>query len=134
MKKTKKKMKKADSEGYLVSLVVEKRQMYKAHTAMCGTPTHDRAKAGRPARTYIQQLCEDTGCCPEDLPEAMNDREKWREGSGISVLPARHDDDDDDKAHSENQIPWQWSSNSLQAMASHDIPKNANENKYLPFK
>ena len=61
------------------------------------TPTHDRAKAGRPARTYIQQLCEDTGCCPEDLPEAMNDREKWRErGSGISVLPARHDDDDDD--------------------------------------
>ena len=28
------------------------------------TPTHGRAKAGRPARTYIQQLCEDTGCCP----------------------------------------------------------------------
>ena len=27
----------------------------------------------------IQQLCEDTGCCPEDLPKAMNDREKWRE-------------------------------------------------------
>ena len=22
----------------------------------------------------IQQLCEDTGCSPEDLPEAMNDR------------------------------------------------------------
>ena len=43
------------------------------------TPTHGHAKAGRPARTYIQQLCEDTGCCPEDLPEAMNDREKWRE-------------------------------------------------------
>ena len=43
------------------------------------TPTHGRAKAGRPARTCIQQLCEDTGCCPEDLPEAMNDREKWRE-------------------------------------------------------
>ena len=44
------------------------------------TPTYDRAKAGRPARTYIQQLCEDTGCSPEDLPEAINDREKWREG------------------------------------------------------
>ena len=44
------------------------------------TPTYARAKAGRPARTYIQQLCEDTGCSPEDLPEAMNDREKWREG------------------------------------------------------
>ena len=43
------------------------------------TPTYGRAKAGRPARTYIQQLCEDTGCSPEDLPEVMNDREKWRE-------------------------------------------------------
>ena len=53
------------------------------------------AKAGRPARTYIRQLCEDTGCSLEDLPEAMNDREKWREGSGISVLTARHDDDKD---------------------------------------
>ena len=43
------------------------------------TPTHGHAKAGRPARTYIQQLCEDTGCCPEDLPRAMNDWEEWRE-------------------------------------------------------
>ena len=41
------------------------------------TPTYGRAKAGRPTRTYIQQLLEDTGCSPEDLPEAMNDREKW---------------------------------------------------------
>ena len=43
------------------------------------TPAYGQAKAGRPARTYIQQLCEDTGCSYEDLPEAMNDREKWRE-------------------------------------------------------
>ena len=43
------------------------------------TPTYGQARAGRPARTYIQQLCEDTGCSPEDLPEAMNDREKWWE-------------------------------------------------------
>ena len=43
------------------------------------TPTYGCSKAGRPARTYIQQLCEDTGCNPEDLLEAMNDREKWRE-------------------------------------------------------
>ena len=42
------------------------------------TPTHGRAKAGRPARTYIQQLCEDTGCCPEDLPREMNGGEEWR--------------------------------------------------------
>ena len=58
------------------------------------TPAYGRAKAGRPARTYIQQLCEDTGCSPEDLPEAMNDREKWRERVRISVLAARHDDDE----------------------------------------
>ena len=42
-------------------------------------PTYGRTKAGRPARTYLQQLCEDTGLSPEDQPEAMNDREKWRE-------------------------------------------------------
>ena len=35
--------------------------------------------AGRPARTHIQQLCADTGCKPEDLPGAMDDREEWRE-------------------------------------------------------
>ena len=43
------------------------------------TSTYGRAKAGRPVRTYIQQVCEDTECNPEDLPEAMDDREKWRE-------------------------------------------------------
>ena len=42
------------------------------------TPTHGQAKAGRPARTYLQLLCRDTGCSPEDLPEAMNNREEWR--------------------------------------------------------
>ena len=43
------------------------------------TPSYGRAKAGRPARTYIQQLCMDIGCSPEYLPEAINDREGWRE-------------------------------------------------------
>ena len=42
-------------------------------------PAYGQVKAGRPDRTYIQQLCEDTGCNPEDLPKAMNEREKWRE-------------------------------------------------------
>ena len=51
-------------------------------------PSHGRAKAGRPARTYIQQLCDDTGCIPEDLPEAMGNREE----SEMSVLIVRHDD------------------------------------------
>ena len=39
------------------------------------TPAYGQSKAGQPVRTYIQQLCDDTGCNPEDLPEAMNDRE-----------------------------------------------------------
>ena len=43
------------------------------------TPAYDQSKAGRPARTFIQQLCDDTGCNPEDLPKAMNDRETRRE-------------------------------------------------------
>ena len=43
------------------------------------TPSHGWAKAGRPARTYIQQLCADTGCSLEDLLEAMDDREGWWE-------------------------------------------------------
>ena len=43
------------------------------------TPLHGRPKARRPAWTYIQQLCADTGCSLEDLPEAMDDREGSRE-------------------------------------------------------
>ena len=43
------------------------------------TPTYGRARVGWPAQTYILQLCEVTGCSPGDLPEALNDREKWRE-------------------------------------------------------
>ena len=41
------------------------------------TPSHGRAKAGQPARTYVQQLYADTGYSLEDLPEAMDDRETW---------------------------------------------------------
>ena len=43
------------------------------------TPSHGGAKAGRQARTYIQQLWADTVCRPENLPEAMDDRERWLE-------------------------------------------------------
>ena len=43
------------------------------------TPTYGQSQAGRPAPTYIRQLCDDTGCNPEDLREAMNVRETWRE-------------------------------------------------------
>ena len=40
------------------------------------SPAYGRGKAGRPAQSYLHQLCEDTVCSPEDLPEAMNDKEK----------------------------------------------------------
>ena len=58
------------------------------------TPTHGRSKAGRPARTYIQQLCEDRGCC------AWGDERYGkvaREGQGYPCY--QHDmmmNDDDD--------------------------------------
>ena len=35
--------------------------------------------AGRPARTYIQKLCTETGYSPENLSKAMGDTEGWRE-------------------------------------------------------
>ena len=43
------------------------------------TPSHGRAKAGRPAKICIQQLYADTGCSPEDQSEARDDREGWQE-------------------------------------------------------
>ena len=46
------------------------------------TPSHGQAKAGKQARTYIQQLYADTGCSLEDLPEAMDERRVAWEGQG----------------------------------------------------
>ena len=43
------------------------------------TPSHGRTKAGQPARTYIRQLCTDTGCSLEDLLGVMDNRDGWRE-------------------------------------------------------
>ena len=43
------------------------------------TPSNGWEKVGRPTRTYIQQLCADTWCRLEDLPEAMDDRDGWSE-------------------------------------------------------
>ena len=59
------------------------------------TPSHGRAKEGQPARTYIQQLCANTGCSLEDLLGVMTIEKSVGRGSGISVLVVRHDDDDD---------------------------------------
>ena len=61
--------------------------------ALLCTLSHGQAKAGQPAQTYMQQLCEDMWCSPEDLPAAINDREVGERGSGISVLVAWQDDE-----------------------------------------
>ena len=59
------------------------------------TPSHGRAKAGWPARTYIQQLCVPI----QDI--ALKTSQKWwmiemggKRGSGRSVLAGWHDEDD----------------------------------------
>ena len=59
-------------------------------------PSYGRAKAGRPTLTYIQQLCEDKGCNPEDLQKRWMIERSGEIGSGISVLMARQDDDDEE--------------------------------------
>ena len=43
------------------------------------TPSQGRRKAGRPAKTYTQQLCADTRHNLKDLPETMDTREGWWE-------------------------------------------------------
>ena len=43
------------------------------------TPSYGQTKVGKPARTYLQRLCTDTGCSMEDLPRAMDDWDEWRE-------------------------------------------------------
>ena len=54
------------------------------------TLTYGRAKAGRPARTYIQQLCE--GVAKKTYRKRWTIGKSGERGSGISVPMARHDD------------------------------------------
>ena len=53
--------------------------------------------AGRPARTYNKQLRADTVFSLEDLPRAIDDRDRWRERVRKVVLAVQHDDDVRDK-------------------------------------
>ena len=43
------------------------------------SPQHGSTFIGRPPCTYIDQLCDETGCLPEDLPNSMRDRDAWRD-------------------------------------------------------
>ena len=57
------------------------------------TPTHGCAKAGRPARTYIQHV-RIRDIVQKTLLRRWTIGKSGERGSGISVLPARHDDDE----------------------------------------
>lgn len=57
-----------------------------------GSP-HRVPPLGCPARTYIDQLLDDMGCLPEELPAAMQIEMVGGEGSWESEI-ARLDDDD----------------------------------------
>ena len=59
-------------------------------------PTHGRAKAGRPVRTYIQQLLKIQDVVLKTYLGRWTIGRSGERGSGISVLPARYDDDDDE--------------------------------------
>ena len=41
-------------------------------------PIHGRRSRGRPAKTFVDQLMEDTSCNYEELPNALMTREEWR--------------------------------------------------------
>ena len=43
------------------------------------TPTPGREVVGSSARTYLQQLCKNTGYSVDDLLNAIDDRDEWRE-------------------------------------------------------
>ena len=53
------------------------------------TPSNGRERAGRPDRTYIQQLCADTGYSLEDPPGSMNDRDGLRGAADRGVESLR---------------------------------------------
>ena len=42
-------------------------------------PSHRNAIVGWQTRNYLQQLCTDTRCSLEDLPETIDDRDEWPE-------------------------------------------------------
>ena len=58
------------------------------------TPTYGRAKAGRPARTYIQQLCDEQDVILRTCRKRWTIGRSGVRGSRISVQAARFDDDE----------------------------------------
>ena len=40
-------------------------------------PADGDTSVDRPVKTYIYQFCSNTGCSLEDLPKAIDDRDRW---------------------------------------------------------
>ena len=64
------------------------------------TPTHRRSYFGRTDKNDLPQLVTDIGCSLEDLPEAVDDRERKererkRESQENHMLAAPYHDDDE---------------------------------------
>ena len=70
------------------------------------TPSHGWAKAGWPARIYIQQLCADMGCTLKTCWKQRTIETGGDRGSGISVLMVQYDDDDDDDKYTSDSVLW----------------------------
>ena len=45
---------------------------------ICELLLHIDTSVGWQVKTYLHQLCADIGCRLEDLPRAMNDKDRWR--------------------------------------------------------
>ena len=56
------------------------------------TPSHRYTSVGQPNRSYLKQLCTDTGFSLEVLPEVLNDRNEWQQ----RIREISTDDDYDD--------------------------------------
>ena len=41
-------------------------------------PKHGKRSCGRPAKTFVDQLVDDTECNVDELMNAMNDRDEWK--------------------------------------------------------
>ena len=55
-----------------------------ANKLLMWTPPYGKKKRGRPSRTYVQQLEDDTGMKRDELGTAMDNRELWRIIAGRS--------------------------------------------------
>jgi len=54
------------------------------HQLLLWVPQHGKRSRGRPHKTFLDQICEDTGLELDQLGEAMCDKRKWRDLSNIA--------------------------------------------------